>query len=194
MRFFWGSCLVLQAKRRLRNIAPFCAILSPSCGPHVGTPCFDGTYDVQLLERVDEKSTCPEPWASAWTFQVSPRKVSVKGAYGECSQVALRLEANLPRNLTGFGVADSGAAGAIDGRYPSDSTDACPAWSGLEAYLLYGAGDVSEAAADDGVLWKMDIIDIDDSCGIPVPDGGRCTDVYRSRMTKVAEWDGEEGE
>jgi len=164
-----------------------------SCGRGAAAPCFDGTYDVELLDRVDEYSTCPAPWASAWAFQVAPTKVSLKGAYGECSQVALQLEADLlPRNLTGLGIADRGAAGAIDGRHPSEDAHACPAWSSLEAHLPPGAWDVPEAALDDGVLWKMEIIDIDGSCGIPVPDGGRCQDVYRSRMTKVADWDGQE--
>jgi len=160
-----------------------------ACGSGTAAPCFDGTYEVELLERVDEDSTCPADWASSWSFQVAPKRISLKGVRGHCSPVALGLETSLPRNFTGLGI---GMAGAIDGRYPSDDADACPAWSNLEALLPYGTENVPAAAADDAVLWRMDIIDIDESCGIPRPEGGRCIDVYRSRMTKVADWDAEE--
>lgn len=172
----WGCCLI-------------------SCSS-VAAPCFDGSYDVELLERVEEYSTCPAPWVSAWTFRVAPKKISLRGAYGECSQVALRLDGTLPRNFTGLGSSylTSTGAGAIDGRYASGDPEACSAWSSLEAHLPAESWDVAEAAANDAVLWKMEIIDIDETCEIPVPEGGRCRDVYTSRMTKVEDWDGQEDE
>lgn len=165
-----------------------------SCGKTIADPCFEATYDVQLIERVEESSTCPAPWASAWTFRVVPQKISLRGAYGECSQVALHLDSDVPRNFTGFGLSylTATGVGAIDGRYASEDPEACPAWSSLEAHVPHETWNVADAAADDEVLWKMDIIDIDGTCGIPVPEGGRCTDVYTSRMTKVADWDWQE--
>jgi hypothetical protein len=167
-----------------------CGLLALACSPNIAAPCFDGTYDVELLDRVQEYSTCPAPWAPASTFRVAPKKISLRGARGECSQVALRLESHLPRNFTGLGTSflTKTAAGAIEGRFASEDEAACPAWSSLEAHLPSESSGVAEAAAHDAVLWKMDVIDIDDTCGIPVPEGGRCTDVYRSRMTKIADW------
>jgi len=159
-------------------------------------PCFDGTYDVELVERIADYSTCPAPWASTWAFRVVPKGISLRGAYGECSQVGLHLESSLPRNFTGLGLSylTSTGAGALEGRYASEDPAACPAWSTLEAHLPNDTWNVAEAAVDDAVLWKMDVIDIDESCGIPVPEDGRCTEVYTSRMTKVADWDWQDSE
>jgi len=163
-------------------------ILVPGCARDE-PPCFDGTYEVEFLERLPE-SECPEPWAAGWEFTVEP--VSVDTMPARCRTCGLDVVGAPPPRAVGnaFGtvfprpIIEAGIVGAVDG----DET-ACEAVNHLAAYIPdTGYEDVAEAAADDAMVWRVTVNGITDACGVTVPDGGNCTDYYRSRMTKIADW------
>jgi len=159
------------------------------CAPSERPPCFDGTYEVEFLERLPE-SDCPEPWATGWRFTVEP--VGVSNEPGECRTCGLAVVGDPPPRAVGdaggsvfpYPVIEAGLVRSVDG----DDT-ACEAANALAAYIPdTGYANVADAAADDAMVWRVAINGITAECGVTIPDGGRCTDYYRSRMTKVADW------
>jgi len=41
----------------------------------------------------------------------------------------------------------------------------------------------------DAVIWEVPVDDINQACGVTIPEFGYCSEFYRTRMTKVAEFD-----
>lgn len=162
------------------------------CGTTDGPPCFDGTYEVEFLERLPE-SNCPEPWAAGWAFTVEP--VGVGNRPDTCRACAVEIVGQPPPRAIGtatgkvipYPVIEAGVVQAID----ADVT-ACEAIASVGVFIPdTGYENVAGAAADDAMVWRVAVNDIAAECGVAVPEDGRCTDYYRSRMTKVADWDPE---
>lgn len=162
------------------------------CGTTDGPPCFDGTYEVEFLERLPE-SDCPEAWAAGWRFTVEP--VGVSNRPDRCRTCGLVVVGDPPPRAIGtasgkvfpYPVLEAGVVGSVDG----DLTE-CAAVASMAAMIPEPAyADVATAAAEDAVLWSVPVDGISAACGVTVPAGGGCTDYYRSRMTKIADWDPE---
>jgi hypothetical protein len=153
-------------------------------------PCFDGTYEVEFLERLPA-SDCPEAWATGWRFTVeSVGASSIPQAI--CRTCGLKIIGDPPPRAVGdaggsvypYPVLEAGLVSPVDG----DST-ACEATNHLAAYIPNtGYANVAEAAADDAMVWRVAIGGITSECDVIVPESGGCTDYYRSRMTKIADW------
>jgi hypothetical protein len=107
------------------------------------------------------------------------------------------LEPDLPRSVTGGGLTTpyptvpTLRAGSVTESYPIEAADGCPAQVALTAWIPESSRDVAEAAAEDAVLWEVSVVDVNEACGVAVPERGHCTEFYRTRMTKVADLDAE---
>jgi len=163
-------------------------ILVPGCARDE-PPCFDGTYEVEFLERLPD-SDCPEAWAAGWRFTVEPTGVGSRP--DKCRTCGLDIVGDAPpREVAHAGGSVFSGPGTVAGVVaPIDGDDTtCEAVNHLAAYIpgtVYA--NVAEAAADDAMIWRVAVNGITDACGVTVPDGGNCTDYYRSRMTKIADW------
>lgn len=169
-------------------------IFSDCAGDVYGPPCFQASYRVELLERLPE-STCKEDWAEAWIFEVEPKSLSASGA---CQQTALEFTGPPPplhiANVAGtpFPGPVEGA-GAVATEYPYSGMQ-CDVRAGLGALLPGGYEDVAAAVADDAVIWTVPVVNNDSArpdCTALFPPVGHCTNFYRSKMTKIADWDWE---
>jgi len=169
-------------------------LLVPGCA-RIEPPCFDGTYEVEFLERLPQ-SDCPEAWAAGWMFVVEP--VSVGNRPDRCRTCSLEIKGAPPPRAVGHALGNVSLQPTIEAgivSYVDGDDTACEAVNHLAAYIPdTGYSDVAEAAADDAMIWRVAVNGITDACGVTVPDGGNCTDYYRSRMTKIAEWTPEEGQ
>lgn len=188
--------MILSSSRRFAVAATTTgvALAVVGCAPTDGPPCFDGTYEVEFLERLPE-SDCPEPWAAGWRFTAEP--VWVAPSPDVCSSVALRVIGDPPPRDLGVAVASAVfphpivGAGALE--YPLEGdASACEAVTDLWAVFPdVGYANVAESAVDDAVIWGVAVNELTEECGVAIPEGAACTDYYRSRMTKIADWEPE---
>jgi hypothetical protein len=174
----------------VRGVVLACGLLAFSCSG-AEPPCFDGTYEVEFLERLPE-SDCPEAWSAGWTFTVEPLSVTEKPAV--CRTVGLRVIGDAPPRDLGHAVASVVfpypfiGAGLVDQPLDGDPSE-CEARTTLGAMIPdVGYTSIAEATQDDAVIWGVYVNDITSACGVTVPNGGRCSDFYRSRMVKIADW------
>jgi len=154
-------------------------------------PCFDGTYEVEFLERLPE-SDCPEAWAPGWRSTVEPVLVGAKPDV--CRSVSLRVIGEPPSRDLGSAVASVVfpysfiGAGPVEEPLDGDASE-CEARTDLSAMIPdTGYVDIADAAQDDAVIWGVYVNDISSACGVAIPAGRGCSEFYRSRMTKVADW------
>jgi|GEM_PF-3205016 len=171
-------------------LAGIASLLSAHCDP--GIPCFDAAYRVEFLERLPE-STCEDVWAEGWTFTVNP---TGDGEGAQCRINDLELvEPSLPRSVadgglsTPFQAVPTLRAGTVTESYTVEAPDGCTVRVALNAWIPERFRDVAAAAGEDAMIWEVPVEAINEACGVAIPEKGRCTEFYRTRMTKVADPD-----
>lgn len=189
-RMFWSGALA-----RAGLVSFGSSLLFSDCADEVyGPPCINASYHVEFVERL-ANSDCPESMVEGWNFDVEPLG---QNPPGECAPVGLSLLEPPPRSIapgispTGNGF-DPGLrqAGSV-ASYVVDDTG-CPATTMMSVFIPNeGAKNLEEALLQDTVVWGATTDRITDACGVPMPVHGHCTDYYRARMTKIADWDWEE--
>jgi hypothetical protein len=164
------------------------SLLSAHCDPEI--PCFGAVYRVEFIERLSE-STCEAAWAEDWTFTVSPLS---EGGGEQCGIADLEiLEPDLPRSVinggpgTVFPSVPTLRAGSVTENYPVEASDGCTAKVALSAWIPEGFRDVAAAAEQDAVIWEVPVVDVNEACGVAIPEFGYCSEFYRTRMTKVSD-------